>query len=441
MARRYPRRLSSILLLLALCLVPGRADAEGRLIVRATQALGALSTLNGACSVIGCTVKYRLDGSLGRLFLIALPEGLDPMLGLSLLETMPGIAAVELDQIVRTQSAVASGAPEALFDKEPVGYWGTTVRGGYVRQPAADLVGIPQVQRTYGLTGRGVTVAIIDTGVDPQHPVLWPVLLPGYDFTRNREGGSERSDVNQSTMAILDGEPGFVNQSTMAILDQSTMAILDSPEYAAFGHGTMVAGIIRLVAPRATILPLKAFRADGSGYSSDVLRAIYVAVQQGAKVINMSFNFQTRSRELEQALKHAAAKGIVAVASAGNDGKLTDVYPASLPTAIGVASSTNWDTLSSFSNFGPRVAWIASPGEGIVTTYPLGTYAAAWGTSFSAPFAAGTAALLAEVSMKINFETAPEAEGHSVWISDHVATGRLHAPSAVRAWRSRLGLH
>ena len=73
-------------------------------------------------------------------------------------------------------------------------------------------------------------------------------------------------------MAILDGEPGFVNQSTMAILDQSTMAILDGPDYAAFGHGTMVAGVIHLTAPRARVLPLKAFKANGSGYASDVLR-------------------------------------------------------------------------------------------------------------------------------------------------------------------------
>ena len=109
------------------------------------------------------------------------------------------------------------------------------------------------------------------------------MLVPGYDFTRNREGGAEQGDISQSTMAVLDGKPGFVNQSTMAVLDQSTMAVLDGPEYAAFGHGTIVAGVIHLAAPRAKILPLKAFRADGSGYASDVLRAIYMASNQGAR--------------------------------------------------------------------------------------------------------------------------------------------------------------
>ena len=64
-------------------------------------------------------------------------------------------------------------------------------------------------------------MAVIDTGVDPRHPVLQGVLLPGYDFTRNRGGGSERSDIDQSTMAVLeDAYPGFVNGSTMAVLDQ-----------------------------------------------------------------------------------------------------------------------------------------------------------------------------------------------------------------------------
>jgi subtilisin family serine protease len=154
----------------------------------------------------------------------------------------------------------------------------------------------------------------------------------------------------------------------------------------------------------------------------------------------MSFSFSTSSRELERALDHATNKGVVAIASAGNDGQRIDVYPAALPTVIGVTSTTDWDALSDFSNYGPSVAWIASPGEAIVTTYPLGTYAAAWGTSFSAPFSSGTAALLAEVSMRLDEATAANAEGRSVWFSDKVQKGRLHAPTAIRAWRERLGL-
>jgi thermitase len=286
-----------------------------------------------------------------------------------------------------------------------------------------------------------VTVAVIDTGVDTNHPVLKPSLLPGYDFTRTREGAAEQGDVSQSTMAVLDGsKPGFVNQSTMAVLDQSTMAVLDGPEYAAFGHGTIVAGVIHLAAPRAKILPIKAFRADGSGYLSDVLRALYFASSKNAKVINMSFSFTSKSRELERTLAFVTSKGAIAVSSAGNDGLKTNVYPASYSTVMGVASTTDWDVLSNFSNYGSNVAFLAAPGEGIVSTYPFGTYAAAWGTSFSTPFVAGAAAMLAENASYISNTQAADATGNAVWISWDVNKGRLHTPTAIRAWRKRLGL-
>ena len=173
---------------------------------------------------------YGLDGAIGKLVLVSIPDGLNVPLVINCSTPCPGVD-VEIDQVVRTEGATGTQAPLALYDKEPINYYGTVVRGGYVRQPAVRNPRRPRRHiGRYGVTGRDMTVAVIDTGVDP-HPALKPVLLPGYDFTRNREGGSERSDVNQSTMAILDGEPGFVNQSTMAILDQSTMAILDGPDY------------------------------------------------------------------------------------------------------------------------------------------------------------------------------------------------------------------
>jgi len=189
---------------------------------------------------------------------------------------------------------------------------------------------------------------------------------------------------------------------------------------------------------RARLLPLKAFKADGSGYASDVLRAIYKAVSQNADVLNMSFSFATRSRELENALNYATARGIVAVASTGNNGQRINVYPAALSNVIGVASSTDWDTLSNFSNYGPSVAWIAAPGEAIVSTYPFGSYAAAWGTSFSTPFGSGTAALLIELNGRITPSQAADAEGQGVRFTDEVRKGRLHVPSALRAGRPTL---
>jgi subtilisin family serine protease len=429
--------LAAFLVVAMLGFAPAQAMASQRLIVR-TSGLLDLPVVRSLCRVVGCEVLYGLDGTIGKLLLVSIPDQLAVPLVINLLEVVPGIS-VELDQIVHTEGAMGTQAPLALYDKEPINYYGTVVRGGYVRQPAVEILGVLDAHRTYGVTGRDITVAVIDTGVDP-HPALKPVLLAGYDFTRNREGGSEAGDISQSTMAILDGEPGFVNQSTMAILDQSTMAILDGPDYAAFGHGTMVAGVIHLSAPRARILPLKAFKANGSGYASDVLRAIYSAVRQNADVINMSFSFSSRSRELEYALNYANSRGVVSVASTGNSGQRINVYPAALSTVIGVASTTDWDTLSSFTNYGPSVAWIAAPGEAIISTYPFGTYAAAWGTSFSTPFAAGTAALLIELNNRITPSQAADAQGNAVPFSNEVKKGRLNIPAALRAGRPLLRL-
>ncbi len=451
MMKRLPlSRLISTLLLAVVMLgmTPARAAAEDRLIVRAGGLLGGLPVVKSACRILGCNVLYALDGTVNNLLLVAVPDVLDTQLLVKLLSVLPGIVDVEIDQVVYTEGTSGTSAPPALLDKTLIDYYGTKVRRGYVNQPAFEILGLAEAHDRYGLTGNGVLVAVIDTGVDTEHPVLKNVLVTGYDFTRNRDGGAEQGDISQSTMAILDGrsgatnqstmailddaKPGFVNQSTMAILDQSTMAILDGPEYAAFGHGTMVAGVVHLAAPRAKILPLKAFRADGSGYASDVLRAIYLASNRGAKVINMSFSFSYKSRELERALTYATTKGAIAVSSAGNDGRKTNVWPASFSTVMGVASTTDWDTLSSFSNFGTGVAFIAAPGEAIVTTYPLGSWAASWGTSFSTPFAAGTAAMLAESGATSNSQAA-DAAGHAVWISGDVTKGRLHAPTAIRA--------
>jgi len=436
------RLISTVLLaVLLLGMTPARASAEDRLIIRAGSLLGGLPVVKSTCRLLGCNVLYSLDGTLNNVILVAVPDLLDTKLLIQLLSLIPGIVDVELDQVVFTEGTGGNTVPAALLDKAPVDYYGTIVRRGYVQQPAFEILGLAEAHDRYGLTGRGVTVAVIDTGVDTSHPVLKAVLLPGYDFTRNRDGADEKGDISQSTMAVLDGNPGFVNQSTMAVLDQSTMAVLDGhPEYSAFGHGTIVAGVVHLAAPRAKILPLKAFRADGSGYLSDVVRALYTASNKGAKVINMSFSFTSKSRELERTLTYVTSKGAIAVSSAGNDGLKTNVYPASYSTVMGVASTTDWDTLSNFSNYGTNVAWIAAPGEAIVSPYPFGAYAAAWGTSFSTPLAAGTAAMLAENTTTITNTQAADAAGSGVWVSWEVSKGRLHAPTAIRSWRSRVGL-
>ena len=403
------------------------AGAEQRFIVRAA----GLPALNLGCLLAGCTVRYALDGAVGRLFLVTASDWIDPGLLLTTLLSQLGVVDVEVDHVVRTRGADAGTAPPGLYDRTPVSYYGSTVWHGYMAQPAATRVAVRDAQQSFGLTGQGVTVAVIDTGVDADHPALSGVVVEGYDFTRNAARGSERNDLQHTPGGSNESTSAWrVNQSTMVILDQSTMVILDNPEFAAFGHGTMVAGVIHLVAPQAAIMPLKAFKSDGTGYSSDVLRAIYYAVYNGAKVLNMSFSYSAPSRELRRALDYATSRGVAAIGSAGNSGEHVAAYPAALPNVIGVASTDDADVLSEFSNWGEDLFLIAAPGEAIISTYPFGTYGAAWGTSFSAPFAAGTAALLAQVAPSIGQSGVANAVAEAVPI-EGVARGRLDVFRAV----------
>jgi subtilisin family serine protease len=98
----------------------------------------------------------------------------------------------------------------------------------------------------------------------------------------------------------------------------------------------MVAGLIHLVAPTARIMPLKAFAADGTATLFDIERAIYYAIDHGAKVINMSFSMDTASDEFTQAIDEASGHGLISFASAGNSGRSARVYPAALCNVMGI---------------------------------------------------------------------------------------------------------
>jgi subtilisin family serine protease len=407
------------------------AVADNRFIVRAPS---GLLSLQQVCLALGCNISGGLDGSLDKLFLVTVPGFIDPNAFLQTLRGQPGVTHVELDALLKVMQATAAAPPSGLSDNTPVDYFGVTVIHGYVSQPAITIVRLPDTQTTFSVSGAG-TVAVIDTGVDPTHPVLQSVLVQGYDFTRNIAGSaSELPDVNQSSNGS-GASPARVNQSSVAILDPASALNLGQPQYQAFGHGTMVSGIVHLVAPTAHIMPLKAFKADGTGYLSDILRAIYFAVQNGARVINMSFSFSTYSHEAASAIKFATRHQVICVASAGNDGKEEIVYPAALSDVMGVASTTNNDTLSTFSNYGENLVWVAAPGEGIITTYPFGTFGAGWGTSFSAPFVSGAAALLLNVSTNFNESSAERSLAHAVWISPDLGNGRVDLYLALGAPR------
>jgi len=426
-------------LLVVLWVTPAKADS--RIIVRTTLGLQGLQQLCGLPLLQNCSVVGGLGDPLNQTFLVTTP--LDATTFLNLLRALPGIVDAELDQLISLLGGLnrVTTPPAALSDSTPITYYTSTVWNGYVNQPAAQIVRVQAAQSQFQVAGSGI-VADIDTGVDPGHPALAGVLLQGYDFTRNQPGASELNDLSPADFSSPPPPcppstcpPAVVNQSSAAILDQSSAAILDTnAKYAAFGHGTMVMGVLHLVAPKASLLPLKAFHSDGTGYLSDIVRAIYYAIQNGANIVNMSFDLTTNSPELVSALAQANQSALICAASAGNDGQKEIVYPAALQSEVmGVASTNDLDMRSSFSNYGDAIVWVAAPGEGIVTTYPFSTYAAGWGTSFSAPFTSGGSSLLRSKQPGTNESQAAAAVAHAVAVGADMGNGRLDLVLALQA--------
>ena len=429
--------------MIALMLVFSKpAAAQNRYIVRTT---GGLSSVLNLCLSAGCQVQGSLDGSVGQTYLVTSSGNLiaDLLNGVvNFLEALLGIQSVEPDQLLPVPHPPINNIPSGLHDRTPVNYYGTVVWHGYASQPAAHIIRLIDAQQGFNVSGTGI-VAVIDTGVDTNHPVLVPVLLPGYDFTRNQPGASEWLDVPElrnDESGGRDQDPAFVQQSTAAVLDQSTAAVLDGGPYSAFGHGTMTTGLVHLVAPKAKILPLKAFSSNGTGYLSNIIAALYYAVQHHSNVVNMSFDLSSPSAGLSQAVSYANKAGVVLVAAAGNESTSSPVYPAAFNgSVVGIASTTDWDTRSSFSNYGTSDAWIAAPGEYVISTYPGGTYASASGTSFSSPLVAGTASLLLSAKSSLNQKQAASALSHAIRLTPDLHYGRLDVYQAVSAWVNNSG--
>jgi subtilisin family serine protease len=242
------------------------------------------------------------------------------------------------------------------------------------RQWALDTLNLDSVLPE--ASGDGVTIAVVDSGVDASHPDLKANLLPGLDL-----GADPGGNIANTTDAR--------------------------------GHGTHVAGIASAVtnngigvaslASRAKILPMGIALPSGKSRSGLIALGVALAVDMGADVINMSLGIQTDDSVLRAAIRYAAARGVVMVTTSGNN-RLTGSprqWPGAYPETIAVAATDRNDETAIFSTMAPYVD-VAAPGWEILSTSPGnspgGDYSEMSGTSMSAPYVSGMAALLLQVN-------------------------------------------
>jgi subtilisin family serine protease len=231
--------------------------------------------------------------------------------------------------------------------------------------------------------GKNVVVAVIDTGLDLQHPALANNLWTnGYEVPGD--------GIDNDGDGYIDDYYGwnFIDNNN----DPSEQRP-DNPKHSIGGHGTFIAGLIVLVAPQARIMAIKAFQPDGKSDAFTVAAAVKFAADHGANVINLSFGAPVVSSVLADAIADAKMRCVVMAAAVGNDNTELPQFPASSTDVVGVAAVDADDTKAPFSNYGADVS-VAAPGVDLISTYPGGGYAKWSGTSFATPLASAEGALL-----------------------------------------------
>lgn len=246
-----------------------------------------------------------------------------------------------------------------------------------------DAIHLEEAQQ-YSQGDPSVIVAILDTGVWLTHPEFADRLLPGRDF-----------------VDILDGAGKFFGDYLDA----------DDDPTDAVGHGTHVAGIVAArgsnmpkgVVPACRILPVRVLgalrqgdKSVGAGLVDNINVAIKWAIDQGARVLNMSLGVRHTGGGLphQDVIDYARRKDVTVIAASGNDGQEALYYPGALPHVIAVGAVDDADQVATFSTFGRQVSLVA-PGTNIYSTFLRDDYAYSTGTSHATPFVTGAAALLA----------------------------------------------
>lgn len=231
----------------------------------------------------------------------------------------------------------------------------------YPNQWALRQIGAPTAWET--TTGNpNVIVAVLDTGIDSTHPDLHDQVISGKNLIQN-------------------------NDLTM---DDN-------------GHGTAMAGVIGAIGNNGKgiagvcwgcrLMPVKVLDNQGTGTYADVIKGILYAVDNGARVLNLSLGGEEYSQALADAVAYAHSAGVIIVAAGGNDGTKTPVYPAAYSDVIGVGATDINNHIWPLSNRGEHIK-LTAPGVGIMTTGLQGQYSQFNGTSLSAAITSGTVALM-----------------------------------------------
>ncbi len=353
-----------------------------------------------------------------------LVEVVEPQSGgarLQRLRADPRVAFIEPNY--QLHLLAGSGEHPAPNDFEFGRQWGLHNSGQDSGMVGADIHALEAWQYVQG--DQGITVAIIDTGVDYYHPDLeanlWinPGETPGNDQDDDQNG--YMNDIHGFDFVSRDGDP------------------MDD-----LGHGTHVAGIIGAVnnngigisgvCRSVRLMAVKAFDASGSATLADVVEGIRYAVDNGAKIINASWGQSQSSRALEETVQQATRAGVLIVAAGGNERAKKASYPAAIPEALGVAATDNRDRRGDFSNYGEGID-IAAPGVKIFSTLPDAGYENMSGTSMAAPFVSGAAALVLQMSPDVQVGDLVEVLRNAVdpiEADRYIGLGRLNLAKALR---------